>query len=307
MWISRVIEKIGVAIVGGAAFMFVATTPAPGLQTMVASIACPSGATDAAVVRYPHVVEPADMVRNTPLVCVVDGEAVLASTWRVLPPLFFIGFAVTLGVLLVLSIVIGATRRPSADGDGPSPPRSLVDSMRWLPLLVGAPQFILTAFGAYWWLAVDTPYRVTSCRSSSGGSATCYDGEPTYRMLTFIFGAIALACLVAWFVMVVGSRGRRQRFGRAVFDGVRTEATLVDIDATSTKVNDRRVYRYTYEVRPADGSAPFRFTEKGRSTPAGRLGGTTSVLYERGNPTNAFTVPATSVPAPETAPLITAS
>src|SRR5688572_33388880 len=131
-FISRALEKVGLAVVGGAAFMFVATTPAPGLQTVVARFACGGDATDAAVVRYPHVVEPADMVRNTPLVCVSDGEAVLASTWRVLPALFAIGFAVTLVLLVVGGIAVRAARR----GEGPEPPGALGDSMRWLPLLV---------------------------------------------------------------------------------------------------------------------------------------------------------------------------
>jgi hypothetical protein len=295
--LSIALEKVGLAFVGGASFLFVATTPAPQLQTLVAPVAC-GGATASAVVRYPHVVEPVDMVRNTPLVCVAEGSATLASTWRVLPALFAIGFAATLVALVVGGIVVRATRRD----EGPRPPRALGDSLRWLPLLIAAPQVVLTSVVAYWWLAVDTPHRVTACRSSSGGRATCYDGEPTYRMLTFVFGALALACLVAWAVIAVRSRSRRARFARAWADPVRAEGTLVDVDATSTKVNGGRVYRYTYEVAPDDGTPPFRFTERGRSSPAGSVGGTVHVLYERNDRTNAFTVPALPPPPPDGRP-----
>ena len=297
-------EKVLLALVGGFAFMGFASTAAPGLQAMVAGVACPAGTTASAVVRYPRVVEATEMVRTTPLVCVVDGEAELASHWRVLPALFAVGLVASIAVIIVVSVLVGLARSGRSDTT-PMRPRTAFDGIRFLPLLISMPFVFTTSHGFYWWLAVDTPYRVTGCRSSSGGSATCYDGEPVYRTMSLIFGALAVIGLTVWLVAVVRSRQRTQRFQRAWEAGVRAPATLIGVDSTNTKVNGSTIHRYTYEVRPADGSPPFTFVEKGRwSDPvAGQVGRVVEVIYDPGDRESAFIVPA-GTSRPDPAPVI---
>jgi hypothetical protein len=285
------IEKAVLVLFAAFAFMGFASTAAPGLQTLVAGVACPAGTVSAAVVRYPHVVEPAEMVRNTPLVCVTGDGAVLASHWRVLPALFAVGLAGATVAAVVLSLVAAAARRGLADAATPPRRRTAFESVRFLPLLVVAPFAFLTAYGFYWWVAVDTPYRVTGCRSSDGGSATCYDGEPVYRLLALLFASFVLIGVTVWIVGVMRSIQREQRYRRAWAAGGRAPATLVDVDATNTHVNNRRLHRFTYEVRPADGSPPFTFEEKGVSSPAGSVGGVVEVVYDPLDPGMAFIVP----------------
>lgn len=194
---------------GGFAFVLLAAVIQPGLQTIVGAWACPDGGRGSVVVRYPHVDEPPAMIRNTPLVCLGPGDAVLASHGRVLPSLFVVGAALTaVDVAIGSALVAAASRRRDPR---PQPPRRAIDSIRFLPLLLATPFVGLTVFAAYWWLAVDTPYWVSGCRSSGGGSATCYDGEPVHRLLTFLFGALALAGLVVWFVLLVRTRDRHHR------------------------------------------------------------------------------------------------
>jgi hypothetical protein len=233
------------------------------------------------------------MVRNTPLVCVVDGQAELASHWRVLPALFVVGLVASTVVIVVVSVLVRLVRR-GADDSLPARPRTTFEGIRFLPLLISMPFVFMVAYGLYWWLAVDTPYRVTGCSSSSGGSATCYDGEPVYRFLSLIFGALVVIGLTIWVVSVIRSRQRTQRFRRAWAAGVRAPATLIDVESTNTKVNGLTVNRYTYEVRPADGSPPFTFVEKGRWTDpaAGSLGRMVEVMYDPGDRESAFIVPA---------------
>jgi hypothetical protein len=284
------IEKALLALVAAFVFMGVASTAAPGLQTIVAGVACPAGTTSSAVVRYPHVEEPAEMVRNTPLVCVTDAGAVLASHWRVLPALFGVGLIGASAGVVVVSVAAAVVRR-GRDGGTPPRPRRTFEGVRYLPLLIATPFVFTTAFGLYWWLAVDTPYRVSACESSDGGNATCYDGEPVYRMLSLVFGAIALVSLTVWVVAVVRSLLRTQRFDRAWSAGRRATATLIGAEATNTSVNDRTVHRFLYEVRPPDGSAPFTFEEKGVTSPAGTIGGVVEVVYDPTDPGAAFIVP----------------
>lgn len=302
------IEKAVLALVAGFVFMAFATVVSPGLQTLVAPVACPAGSVDAVVVRYPHVVEPVEMVRNTPLVCVGRDGAVLASHARVLPVLIALGFVTAGAAIVLLSIAAAVVRRNSSSPGAPptpTPPRSVLDTLRWVTLVVAAPFVFMVAYGSYWWLAVDTPYRVTSCQSSSGGSATCYDGESVYRFLTLLFGALALATLVPWVIATVRSVGRSRSFARLWGEGVRAKATLVGAEATGTKVNERRIFKFTYEVQPEDGSPPFRFVEKGARSPAGTQRGTVDVIYDRGDTSVAFTIPpelAAQPPRPESDP-----
>lgn len=294
------IEKAALVLIAAFTFMGFASTAAPGLQTIVAGIACPAGTVSSAVVRYPHVVEPAEMVRNTPLVCVTDDGAVLASHWRVLPALFAVGLVGAAVAAVVLSIAARVIRRSRDDGP---PPRSrgTLEGLRFVALLI-ATQFIgMTAYGLYWWLAVDTPYRVTGCRSSSGGSATCYDGEPVYRNLSLLFGAFVVVGLTVWLSAVIRSQLRTQRYRRAWAAGTRAPATLVSAESTNTRINNRRLHRFTYEVRPADGAPPFTFEDKGVTSPAGSIGGTVEVVYDPTDPGVAFIVPPGTAPAPRPA------
>ncbi len=283
------LERITLAAVVGFGFMFVATVLSPGLQTLVAPVVCPASAQDGAVVvRYPHVVEPPEMVRNTPLVCLGPDGAVLASHWRVLPALFVLGTAAGGVAILGLSLVASVGRRGSVDPS--QPPTWATNSVRFLPLVIVAPFVGMTAYGAYWWLAVDTPYRVTSCESSEGGTATCFDGEPVYRLLTGIFGLMALIGLTIWLVMLVRSAQRQHRYRAALADGGRAPAVLEALDPTNTTIKGRRLYRYRYRVEPPDGSPPFDLVEKHTTTPAGSAGGRVEVVYERGRTSNAFVV-----------------
>ena len=295
------IEKAALVVIAGFAFMGIASTASPGLQTVVAGVACPAGTDSSAVVRYPPTAEPSEMVRNTPLVCVVDDRAVLASHWRVLPALFGVGLIGATVVVGALSAVATVVRR-TGDDLAPPRPRTTFESLRFLPLLIATPFVGMTAYSLYWWLAVDTPYRVSGCRSSSGGSATCYDGEPVYRMLSLIFGAIALIGLTVWAVAVLRSSARTRRFRRAWATSARAPATLVDIGGTNTRVNNQPLYRFTYEVRPADGSPPFTFEEKGLTSPAGRVGGVVEVVYDPRDPGTAFLVPPGAAPGRDRGP-----
>lgn len=287
------IEKACLALLAGFVFMAVATVVAPGLQTLVAPVACPAASVDAVVVRYPHVVEPVEMVRNTPLVCVGPDGAVLASHARVLPALIAVGFFTAGAVIIMLSIAASVVRHSSSPNTPPTPtrPRSILDTVRWVALIIAAPFVFMVAYGAYWWLAVDTPYRVTTCRSSSGGTATCYDGESVYRFLTLLFGAMALAVLVPWLIATVKSVGRSRDFVRVWTEGVRAKATLVGAERTGTRVNGRRIFKLTYEVQPEDGSPPFRFVEKGHQSSARTEGITVDVIYDRGDTSATFTIP----------------
>jgi hypothetical protein len=285
-------EVVLLAVVGALLFTFVASTPAPGLQTVVAGVACPAGTTSSAVVRYPHVPSTSEMVRNTPLVCVTSDRAELASHWRVLPALFVVGLALAVAAVVAGSVVAGVARRARTEtvGEVPARRRTTLETVRFVPLLVGLPFVFLALYGGYWWLAVDTPYRVSSCRSSEGGPATCYDGEPVYRVFAVGVGLAAAGCVGLWVLAVVRSVGRDRAFRRAWVDGIRTTATLVADEATNTEINGRRLRRFTYEVRPADGGAPFRFEEKATSSAPVPIGGTVPVVYDRDDPTQAFVV-----------------
>lgn len=285
------IEKALLVLVFAFAFMGFATTAAPGLQTIVAGVACPAGTTSSAVVRYPHVDEPPEMVRNTPLVCVTGDGAVLASHWRVLPALSVVGLLGATGIAVVLSSAATIVRRGRDRSDAPPRRRTTFEGIRYLPLVIATPFVFMTAYGLYWWLAVDTPYRVTGCESSDGGNATCYDGEPVYRILTLVFGALALAGLTVWLAGVVRSLLRTQRFQRAWASGTHATATLVSAEATNTRVNERTIHRFVYEVRPPDGGPPFTFEDKGVTSAAGSLGGTVEVVYDPTDPGVAFIVP----------------
>ena len=300
------IEKLVLPLVIGSVVLFVVSTLVPSWQTVVAGVACPSWATDAFVVRYPHVVEPAEMVRNTPLVCVAGDRAELASHGRLVPALAV--FGVVIGAIVVLLGVVARKvvsslgsneetapigfESPADRGPAPPPPGGGIDAVRWIFLLVSTPFVFLAAFMGYWWLAVDTPYRKTACRSSSGGSATCFDGEPIYRMLTFVFLALALAGLIVWIVGVVNRARHTKRFTRVWREGARTTATLVDANSTATKIGGQRVWKYTYEAAP-DSGAPFRFTERGLGSPAGAVGGTVPIVYDPADTSIAYTVPLT--------------
>lgn len=284
------IEKLALVLTAAFAFMGVVSTAVPGLQTIVAGVACPDGTVSSAVVRYPHVVEPAEMVRNTPLVCVTGDGAALAPAWRVLSALFVVGLVGATAVAVVLSIVAALARARREDGPPPRP-RTTLEGLRSIPLLLVATFSFTTAYFAYWWLAVDTPYRVTGCRSSSGGSATCYDGEPVFRMMTPLFGTFVIIGSAVWLAAVVRSRLRSQRYRRAWAAGTRAPATLVGAEATNTRINNRSLHRFTYEVRPADGAPPFTFEEKGVTSPAGSIGGVVEVVYDPTDPGVAFIVP----------------
>ena len=284
------IEKVALVLVAAFAFMGFASTAAPGLQPIVSGVACPAGTVSSAVVRYPHVAEPAEMVRNTPLVCLTGDGAVLASHWRVLPALFAVGLAGSTVTVLVLSTAAAIVRRGRTE-EAPPRRRTTFESIRFLPLLIATPFVFMTAYGLYWWLAVDTPYRVTGCESSDGGNATCYDGEPVYRLLTLIFAALALVGLAVWVVGLVRSLQRSQRFERAWAAGHRAPAALVGAAPTNTRINNRMVHRFVYEVRPPDGAPPFTFEEKGVTSPAGPIGGVVEVVYDPTDPGAAFILP----------------
>ncbi|HEX7168943.1 MAG TPA: hypothetical protein VF230_18340, partial [Acidimicrobiales bacterium] len=151
-------EKVLLALAGGFMFMLVATTVSPGMQTIVAGVACPSWSEDAAVVRYPHVERPGEMVRNTPLVCVAGERAELASHARVLPALIAVGVALSGGVVVAASVarrllsrLRSATESPTFGGPaaGPKPPvpRTATDTIRFLPLMLSIPFVFLTVYG----------------------------------------------------------------------------------------------------------------------------------------------------------------
>lgn len=292
------IEKVGLALVAGFVFMGVASTAAPGLQSLVAGISCPSGTTATAVVRYPRVLEPTEMVRNTPLVCVVDGVAELAPHGRVLPALFLVGLVASSAVIVGVSTVVGLARR-GGDTSVPARRRTTLERARYLPLLITTPFVFMTVYGLYWWLAVDTPYRVSGCRSSSGAGATCYDGEPVYRMQALGVGALVLIGLGIWAAAVVRSTRRNRRFAEVWSSGVRAPATLISAEPTNTKIGGSRVHRFTYEIRPADGSPPFTFEEKGVSSEAGgAIGSRVEAIYDPTDPGVAFIVPPGTPPPP---------
>ncbi len=276
------IDKALLTLVGACVFLFVATVVAPGLQTTVASAVCPTGTVDAVVVRYPHVEEPPAMVRNTPLVCVLDGRAELASHAKVLPALLAVGVAGSAVSVIAIALLVGLVRRPPTGH--PEPRRTPMGGLSALPLAIALPFVFLSSYGLYWWLAVDTPYRSESCRSSSGGSATCSDGEPVYRLMSLLFLAFAVAGIVIWAAMVVRAARRRSRFAETWRDGVTANATLVDVESTNTKINGSRLKRFTFEVEPRDGSPSFRFVEKSTRYPGGGVGTRVEVVYQRADP-----------------------
>jgi hypothetical protein len=68
---------------------------------------------------------------------------------------------------------------------------------------------IATAFFGYKWLAHDEANRSYACGSGSRGG-TCFTGETTNMVMTFVFGAVAIAGLVLT-VQAFRARGRSPR------------------------------------------------------------------------------------------------
>ena len=301
MLILRLVERLCLALVVGTLFAFIASTTVPGLQRSVAGLACPSETVRSYVVRVPHDPDPPATVRNRPLVCVSrDGSTSVAAEWRTLPLLLIVGTggalaagtAAALGRRLIRGLTTEEHHDPGYQGRPGAPPRRTTpaDILGPIMLIVATPMVLTDAAMAWAWLALDVPYTVSSCRGRGGGPATCYDGEPVFRLLTFLFGAISIGMLVVYAVAAHRRAGRRRLWSDLWRNGRDCHARVVSAEPTHTRINGRRLHRFVYEVAPEDGTAPFRFEESGYTSSARSVGNVVAALYDPGAPGRAMTV-----------------
>jgi hypothetical protein len=79
---------------------------------------------------------------------------------------------------------------------------------------------------------------------------TCYSGPTSYLIMMLVFGGICLVFLTIVVVLAARWRGQKARRARVVATGVRAPGLLARAESTGTRVNGRRVTKYTFEARP---------------------------------------------------------
>lgn len=288
------VERLLLAVLAAASFMFVASTTAPGLQRIAAPIACPTDTTATYVVRVPHVESPSDAMRNAPLFCVRGTTAVQAAEWKTIGTLFAVGFLLGCAVLLTASglrrIRTRAGREEGIPGNAvgrlgqPAVAHRPMTALRIALLLAAAITAPIAATFAWAWLALDVPYRRYACRSTRGGPATCFDGEPVFRLVAQVCVAATVLLLVLYARSLRRHAAHHGLVARLWREGVEGRATLVAEEATRTKVNGTRIRRFTYELQPAEGQEKATLVVRGAVAPVS-AGGTVRALYDRVDPT----------------------
>lgn len=313
------LERTGFTLVLASIVMVIATVAAPGLQRVVAPVACPSGTDASYVVRVPHDPSPTVMVRNSPLVCVDGDTATVASPVRTLGSWFLLGLPIGWGVLRVgraaLRLLAAARREDPLTGPT-SRTEQVLNAMAHPPSMVGRSFLVMFATiasllggPAVWaWLALDDPYRSYSCTTSDGGRGTCADGELVYQWMGGVsIGVVALTVSLYGAIRIRQAR-RRSRHRQLVVHGRDGVATLVRAERTNTRINGQGVVKWIYEVDPGDGGPTFEITERAVSSPAQRIGGRLRVRWDPsdrsnlvllGTPPAEGETPATTPPPPD--------
>jgi len=131
----------------------------------------------------------------------------------------------------------------------------------------------------YLWRTTDEVDRSYPCR----GGATCHSGPTTYFILMLAFGAVALVLLIVLAVLATRWRRRDELRASLVATGLRVPAVLVEFAGTNTRINNRPVYRATFESRTA--GVPIRVTE--RTTTMLRPGTRVTIVYDPADPSRA--------------------
>lgn len=131
------------------------------------------------------------------------------------------------------------------------------------------------------WLTTDEPDVSYGC-----GTATCYSGEGTWRLMALLFGGISVIATII-LLLVLTSWGRTAARRRRLLEtGLQVPGLLVDIEATGTRINGRPVCRYVFESRVV--SPPVRATQKGMA--ALPVGTRVTLAYDPTDPARAILV-----------------
>jgi hypothetical protein len=132
------------------------------------------------------------------------------------------------------------------------------------------------------WLTTDEPDVSYAC--DDGG--TCYSGEGTWRLMTLLFGGIALIAVTILLLVLTSWARTAARRNRLLSTGMQVPGLLVDIQATGTRINGRPVCRYIFESRVV--SPPVRAVHKGMAALA--IGAKVTLAYDPADPNDAILV-----------------
>lgn len=131
------------------------------------------------------------------------------------------------------------------------------------------------------WLTTDEPDVSYRC-----GTATCYSGEGSWRLMALLFGGISVIATTILLLVLTSWARTAARRRQLLETGLQVPGLLVDIEATGTRINGRPVRKYVFESRVV--SPPVRVTQKGMAELP--MGARVTLAYDPADPTRAILV-----------------